>query len=212
MKEMYTLGSVVEMTDRWEAREARARLALGLLLYDVNKDECAAEVLRAGLSYDPGLVEAYVWLGFVYGRLAHYEEMIGAFMAALDLDPQAARAAVGEEPEEVWRIRLILYPLREPSATAEVSWNPAVPADVREACELAEAACAHIGAGRDVEAVEALERSLRLDPVSPHTTSLLALTYLLLGGHAEKWVVGAVESVLWEVSPWLARLLFRHKR
>jgi hypothetical protein len=43
-------------------------------------------------------VEAYVGLGFVYGRMVCYEEMIGASTEAIRHDRQAARTTVGEEP------------------------------------------------------------------------------------------------------------------
>jgi Tfp pilus assembly protein PilF len=196
------------MAKRHEEREARARLALGLLLYEINKNECAAEVLRAGLSYDPGLVEAHVWLGFVYGEMVRYEEMIGAFREAIR-NPRAARRTIGREPEEVSQIRLILYALPESPTPmpSDERWNPAVPREIREAWELVEAASEYIGAGRDAQAVDALEKSLKLDPVSPHATSLLVFAYLLL--ESSQRVAWGARSVLWEVSPWLARLIFR---
>jgi len=196
------------MVNRLDEREARARLALGMLLYDINKDECAAEVLRAGLSYDSGLVEAYVGLGFVYGRMVDYEEMVGAFREAISRSHQAARAAISEEPEEVKQARLILYAPQHLSATSAMSCEPAVPSYVREAWELSELACEHIGTGRDAEAVEALERSLKLDPISPHATSLLVFAYLVMNDDQRtEW---ADRSVLWKISPWLGRLLFVH--
>lgn len=194
------------MAEIGEHREARARLALGLLLYEVNKDECAAEVLRAGLSYAPDLVEAHVWLGFVYGRMTSYEEMIGSFREALRLDPQAVRAAVGAEPEQVRQIRLILHPLPESTAPAGKAPNPAIPPEIKEAWELAEAASDYVRAGRDAEAVEALEKSLSLDPTWPHATALLCLVYLLNREQNAAW---ADRSVLRKISPWLSRLIFR---
>lgn len=184
---------------------ARARLALGMLLYEINKDECAAEVLRAGLSYAPDLVEAHVWLGFVCGRMIAYEEMVGEFVEAICLDEGAARAAVGGEPEEVMRIRRVLYEQPEEPGPASERWHPAVPPELREAWDLAETAAEHISAGRDSEAVAALERSVKLDPVSPHATAMLSFAYLLDGRERAAW---AHRTALWQVSPWLARLIF----
>jgi tetratricopeptide (TPR) repeat protein len=183
---------------------ARARLALGLLLYKINKDECAAEVLRAGLSYAPDLVEAHVWLGFVYGRLIAYEEMVGEFVEAIYLDEGAARAAVGGEPEEVVKIRQVLYGQPEESAQG---WHPAVPPQLREAWDLAGTAAEHIRVGRDSEAVAALERSVTLDPVSQHAIAMLSFAYLLDGRERAAW---AHRTTLWQISPWLARLIFEH--
>lgn len=195
------------MAGRNGKREARARLALGLLLYEINKDECAAEVLRAGLSYAPDLVEARVWLGFAYGRMISYEEMIGEFVEAISLDEGAARAAVSGEPEEVRKIRQVLYEPSEASAPVPAieRRHSAIPPEIREAWELVEAAGEHIGAGRDAEAVEALERSIELDPASQHALALLSFAYLLDSREREDW---AGRTALWQLSPWLSRLIF----
>jgi tetratricopeptide (TPR) repeat protein len=195
------------MSERRDERAARARLALGLLLYDINKDECAAEVLRAGLSYAPDMVEAYVALGFIYARLIQYEEMLGAFGAALRLDPQTARRAAVEEPEEIRQIQLIFYPVQAASAATADDWSPGLPSEIREAWELVEVASEHIRTGRDIEAVEALERAVRLDSASAHPTALLIFAYLLLARNQQ--AVWAGRSVLWTISPWLARLIFQ---
>lgn len=189
-----------------DKRAARARLALGAMLHHVGKDDCAAEVYRAGLAYDPSLVEAHVALGFAYGRLVQYEEMIGAFAEAVRLDRRGAIEAAREEPPEVERIREVLYglgPASPKDTTEKESWPPGVPASVREATELVEAALKRLG---EAWAVDALERAVRLDPVSADNTSLLALAYLLLP--EEECEARGGSSVLWKTSPWLARLFF----
>lgn len=193
-----------EMTYRLDKRAARVRLALGVMLSAIGNDRCAVEVCRAGLASDPGLVEAHVALGFACGRLARYEEMIGAFAEAVRLDrPGAIEAACGEPPE-VERIREVLYgPAEQKGDTGKMDWPPSVPAHVREAAELVESACQWLG---EAEAVDALERAVRLDPVSTDNISMLALAYLLLP-EAEREARGS-SSALWESSPWVARLFF----
>lgn len=187
-------------------RLARARLVVGVLLSDFGKAECAAEVLRAGLAYDPDMVEAHVALGLAYGRQTQYEEMIGSFVRAISLDRRKAGEALCEEPEEVRLIKDILY---GPAETGEVGPHPAMPAEVREASELVGEACERIrrgGGEAEAAAVEMLERAVRLDPASSDPTTVLAFAYLLLG--YEQRSAWAVKSALWEASPWLARLFF----
>lgn len=190
------------MTYLRDERVARARLTLGVMLQEIGKDACAAEVLRAGLSYDLKSVEIYVALGFTYGRLLHYEEMLGAFAEAISIDRQQAIEAACEEPLEVRQVRQLLYGPAV-SSGEKAKPHPAVPATIIEAAELVRYACEHLG---EMEAADALERSVRLDSVSADPTSMLAFAYLLLpDGRREK----RTDSVLWEVSEWLARLLFR---
>ena len=68
------------MTDWRDVKEARMRLALGLMLEEIGKYECAAEALRAAIACDPLLVEAHVWLGMIYEGTARYEEVVGEFV------------------------------------------------------------------------------------------------------------------------------------
>jgi len=197
------------MTDWRDVKEARMRLALGLMLEEIGKYECAAEALRAAIACDPLLVEAHVWLGMIYEGTARYEEVVGEFVEAIGIDEQVARIAVSTEPEEIRRIRQILnaWPVM-PSPIPEEAYMypPELPPQIREASELSEAACKHIGAGRDAEAVEALERAVRLDPVSRPYAALLAFAYVLNRQQRAAW---ASRSVLWEVSPGLARVVFK---
>jgi tetratricopeptide (TPR) repeat protein len=188
------------MADRRDERVAKARLTLGVMLQEIGKDACAAEVLRAGLSYDPESVELHVALGFTYGRLLHYEEMLGAFMEAIRIDRRRAIEAACEEPAEIEQVRQFLY---GPAATEEAKPHPAVPAAVIEAAELVGYACEHLG---HLEAVDALERAVRLDSASADPASMLAFAYLLVPDERRE---ERTDSVLWEVSEWLARLLFR---
>jgi tetratricopeptide (TPR) repeat protein len=192
------------MAYRLDERAARARLALGVMLHYVGKDGCAAEVYRAGLSYYPGLVEAHVALGFAYGRLIQYEEMIGAFAEAVRLDRERAIKAAREEPPEVGRIREVLYGPADPKgAFRAAGWPPAMPASAQEATELMEAAYKRLGTA---EAVDALERAVRLDPASADNTSMLAFSYLLLS--EEECEARGSTSALWGISPRLAKLFF----
>jgi len=197
------------MTDWRDVKEARMRLALGLMLEEIGKYECAADVLRAAIACDPQLVEAHVWLGIIYEGTARYEEVVGEFVEAIGIDEQAARVAISTEPEEITRIRQILnaWPVTLSPVPDEETWYPLdLPPQIREASELSEAASKHIGAGRDAEAVEALERAVRLDSVSRPYAALLAFVYVLNRGQRVLW---ASRSVLWEVSPGLARVVFK---
>ncbi len=197
------------MIDWWDVKDARMRLALGLMLDEIGKSECAADVLRAAIACNPLLVEAHVWLGIVYEGRARYEEMVGEFVEAIGIDERAARMAVSTEPDEITRIRQILnaWPVT-PSPIPEEKhvYPPGLPREIREASELSEAASKHIGAGRDAEAVEALERAVRLDPVSPPYAALLTFAYVL---NRQQRVLWASRSVFWEVSPGLARVVFK---
>lgn len=197
------------MTDWRDVKEARMRLALGLMLDEIGKSECAAEALRAAIACDPLLVEAHVWLGIIYEGTARYEEVVGEFVEAIGIDEQAARMAVSTEPEEITRIRQIInaWPVTpSPIPEEEHVYPPELPPQICEASELSEAASKHIGAGRDAEAVEVLERAVRLDPVSRPYTALLAFVYVLNRRERATW---ASRSVLWEVSPGLARVVFK---
>ncbi len=185
------------------------RLALGLMLDEIGKYECAADVLRAAIACDPQLVEAHVWLGIMYEGTVRLEEMVGEFVEAIGIDEQAARMAVSTEPEEITRIRQVLnaWPVSaSPAPEHEHVYPLGLPLEIREASELSEAASKHIGAGRDAEAVEALERAVRLDPVSRPYAALLTFAYVLNRQQRAAW---ASRSVLWEVSPGLARVIFK---
>jgi Tfp pilus assembly protein PilF len=196
------------MTDWRDVKEARMRLALGLMLDEIGKSECAAEALRAAISCDPLLVEAHVWLGIIYEGTARFEEMVREFVEAIGIDEQAARMAVSTEPEEITKIRQILnaWPVSPLPVPEEQEYPPELPPQIREASELSETAAKHISARRDAEAVEALERAVRLDPVSRPYAALLAFVYVL---NRQQRAVWASRSVLWEVSPGLARVIFK---
>jgi tetratricopeptide (TPR) repeat protein len=197
------------MTDWRDLKEARMRLALGLMLDEIGKYECAADALRAAIACDPLLVEAHVWLGIIYEGTVRFEEMIGEFVEAIGIDEQTARMAVSTEPEEITSIRQILngWPVSPlPVPEDEHEYPPDLPPQIREASELSEMAAKHISAGHDAEAVEALERAVRLDPVSRPYAALLTFVYVLNRQQRSLW---ASRSVLWEVSPGLAHVVFK---
>lgn len=192
-----------------DEREARARYLLGRLLADIHEDGCAAELLRAAISYMPGMAEAHVKLGFVYCRLEMYEETLGALREAVRLDERAVRVAVRDDPGELEAIRRVLYPERPTPAPADEARAWKMPAYVRQTWALVDLAREHIGARRDDEAVAALEAVLRLDETYLYAITLLSLAYLLIrkrGGTAPAEGEG---SILWEVEPALAWLLFK---
>lgn len=192
-----------------DEREARARYLLGRLLADIHEDECAAELLRAAISYMPGMAEAHVKLGFVYCRLEMYEEAVGSLREAVRLDEQSVRAAVRDDPAELEAIRRVLYPERQTSAPGDEARAAKVPAYVRQAWALVDLAREHIGAGRDDEAVAALEAVLRLDETYLYAITLLSLAYLLIREHGGAVPKEGEGSILWEVEPAWAELLFK---
>jgi tetratricopeptide (TPR) repeat protein len=189
------------VTKRRNEKEARAQLLLGLLLADINENECAAELFRSVLLYISDSVEARIELGIVCCRIEAYREMVESFRDAIRIDPQAVRVAISKEPEEMEHLRQILYV--EEDALGPAASLTAIPSDILEAGELVTLACEHLTAGRDYEAVEALERSLRIDSTFPLAISLLALAYLLLGDLGRRQV--ATGSILWKISPQLCQ-------
>jgi tetratricopeptide (TPR) repeat protein len=191
-----------------DKREARARFLLGQLLAGIYKDECAAELLRDAISYMPEMETAHIELGFVYCRLKRYEEMLGAFCEAIQFDEGAVRATVRDEPAELEAIRRVLYPERPTPAPAGEARATAIPGYVRETWVLVDRAREHVRAGRDEEAVAALEVVLRLDATYQYAAALLSLAYLLIRNGGGMAMTGGEGSVLWDVEPALAELLF----
>lgn len=191
-----------------DEREARARFLLGRLLADIYRDECAAELLRDALSYLPGMAEAHVELGVVYSRLERYEVMLGAFRDAIRLDEQTVREAAREEPAELEALRWVLYAERPEPAPAGGTAAVAVPGYVRETWALVSLGSEHLQAGRDGKAIDALEAALKLDGTHEYAAVLLSLAYLLTKEGKGMLGVEAEGSVLWEVKPALAELLF----
>lgn len=68
-----------------------------------------------------------------------------------------------------------------------------------------------MAAGRYGHAVELIERALRLDHTSNDAIAMLSLAYLLAQEGGGKALEGNVESVLWEVLPKLAEMLFKEE-
>lgn len=197
-----------------DEREARASFLLGKLLAEAGAVECASELLGEAVETDPGLVAARVELGFVLGRDEDHVGMLEVFRDAIRMDAGAVRRAVRKEPEEMGQLRQILRPDPPAGETSEQGRPPfksAMPAQFQEANALVALAREYVGAGgKDGEAVQALERALRLDEVFLYAASLLALAHLLTweGGGTVSPTEGE-GSVLWEVEPALARLLFK---
>ncbi len=185
-------------------REARARFLLGLLLADIYKDECAAELLRDAIYYMPDMVAAHVELGIAYCGLEKYRETVRAFQQAIDSDVEAVRAAVRDEPEELDRLRRTLYPDRL-IATGAQAGGPAVPGYVSESWALVGLGREHLASGRDGQAIAALEAALKLDGTHPYAVALLALTHLLMRQSERDVGTG---GVLRKLKPRLAKLIF----
>jgi tetratricopeptide (TPR) repeat protein len=185
--------------------EGRARLVLGLLLSELYKNRCALELFKDALFHDPSLAAAHVRMGFVYAEMGSHAEMLRAFERAIRLDPQAARSAACQEPEEVGLINHILYPPRPEPFVSE----SAMPSIFKEAGDLVATAMDHLAQERDEEAREALESSVRIDPTFPLAVALLTLTYILLGECFGNLSPQARGSILWDAEPVLANLLFK---
>jgi len=196
------------MASEWNEQEARARFLLGAVLAEIAEDECASELFRSALERDPTLVAAHVYLGFAYGRMGNHEEMLATFREAIRLDPPSVRTSVVKEPEEVALIARILNP-HSPVPASE-TFETVMPAEYVEAGNLVRKGMEQIAAGRDEEAIDALERSLRIDPEFPLAISLLSLVYLLLRKKRREFPVDPKASVLFEIDAALAKLIFNN--
>jgi hypothetical protein len=69
-----------------------------------------------------------------------------------------------------------------------------------------------LAAGHDRQAVDLIERALRLDPTRTDVIAMLALAYLFLWEGEGKGSVGNEGSVLWEVLPEVAEVLFKERK
>jgi tetratricopeptide (TPR) repeat protein len=196
------------MASEWYQQEARSRFLLGAVLVEIAEDEYAIELFRSALKHDPTLVAAHVYLGLAYGRMGNYEEMFGAFREAVRLDPPSVRTTVVKEPDEVALIARLLKP---PSPVlASETMKTVMPAEYVEAGNLVHTGMDQIAAGKDKEAMETLERSLWIDPEFPLAISLLSLSYLLLRETVGVIPTNREKSVLWEIEPTLAKILFNY--
>jgi tetratricopeptide (TPR) repeat protein len=194
------------MASEWYQQEARARFLLGAVLVEISEDEYAIDLFRSALERDPTLVEAHIHLGLAYARMGTYEEMFAVFREAVRLDPLSVRTCVIKEPEEVALIARLLNPT--PPVPASETMETVMPAHYLEAGNLVHTGMDQIAAGKDKEAIETLERSLRIDPEFPLAISLLSPTYLLLRTTRRAFPVEVKASVLFEIDDALARLIF----
>lgn len=197
-----------------DERKARARYLMGLLLAEECAYEPAEALLLSALDYMPELAAARVALGVVYCGLEREEEMLEEFREAIRLDVRAVRAAVREEPKELEELGRILYQRQEtatPPKQERLLAIPAYLADLDESAALLQFGRGEMAAGRYGHAVELIERALRLDHTSNDAIAMLSLAYLLAREGGEKAPVGNVESVLWEVLPKLAGMLFKEE-
>jgi len=198
------------MAGRDDKREARARFLLGMLLAELNSNECAAELLGEAVELDPRLVAARVTLGFVLAGDEDYTGMLEAFRDAIRIDPVEARSAAVWEPDEMEQLWEILRPEVLRSAPPRPSPPPGMPAEFREAGRLTREGGEHVGARRDGAAMDALVGALRLDPTSTFAVAMLAFTCLLMTAQGEAWgAMSKAEEVLREVTPSLAKHLFK---
>lgn len=192
------------MTGMRDEREARARFLLGRLLADMYQDQCAAALLRDAVDYMPDLAAAHVELGVVYCRLEKYREMVRSFRRAIDVDAEAVRSAVRDEPEELEHLRRALYTDQPGVTPTEPAGELKVPGYVRESWALVSLGREHVAAGRDGEAAAALESALKLDGMNPHAVALLALTHLLMRAGGSSASTG---EVFRRLKPRLAKLI-----
>lgn len=196
-----------------DEREARAMYLLGRLFSEDYRYELAKALLLAALDYMPELAAARVELGIVYGGLERYEEMAGEFREAIRLDVRAVRTAVREKPEELEDLRRVLYPRPEmtPQDRERAPAIPAYLADLDESAALLEFGRGEMAVERDRHAIELLERAVRLDHTSNFAIAILSLAYLLSWEGGEKASTKNEESVLWEVLPEFAEMLFKEE-
>ena len=196
------------MVSEWYQKEARSRFILGATLAKIGEDEHAVELFRSALEYDPELVAAHVHLGITYAKIGTYEDMFSALREAVRLDSMSARRAVIKQPEEVALIDRVLNP-QSPLPVSETQ-ETVMPAEFVEAGNLAWTGLEHIAAGRYEEAIEALERSLRMDPEFSWAITLLTLAYLLLRQSRGAIPRNAPATVLFEIDIRLAKLVFKN--
>lgn len=197
------------MVGKRDEGEGRARYLLGLyLLSDLYKDECAAELLRDAVYYVPELTEARVALGIAYCRLDRFGEMLDEFREAVAADAAAVRKAVRESPDELEGLRRLLHPRQEIAPAPGQAHEATIPSHYRESWALVGLGMEQIGAGRDAEAVAALEAALRLDETNRYGVALLAMAYFLCHESRGVGLGETIRSVLWEAEPKLAELLF----
>jgi tetratricopeptide (TPR) repeat protein len=173
----------------------------------IAEDEYAIELFRSALERDPTLVAAHIHLGLAYGRQGTYEEMLIEFREAVRLDPLSVRTSVAKEPDEVALIARLLTP-PSPMPTS-ATFEAAMPAEYVEAGNLVRTGREQVAAERDEEAIDALERSLRIDPEFPLAISLLTIAYLLLRKRCGIVPIDAQASVLFEIDARLAKLIFK---
>jgi tetratricopeptide (TPR) repeat protein len=197
------------MSGRRDEREAWARYLLGLLLSDNCSYKRAEALLRDAVDYMPELVAAHVELGVVYSGLEQYEEMLAEFREAIRLDVSAVRETVRDEPKELDELRRVLYPQRETATSPRRDSSRLIPTHVYASTALVEQGAAEMAAGRDVQAVDFLERALRLDPSNSYPVTMLALAYVLCWESEGKTPTVNEGSVLWEVATELAEVLFK---
>lgn len=194
------------MASDWYKQKARTHFIIGAVLAEFAEDEYAIELFWSALDRDPTLVAAHVHLALAYGRLGTYEEMLSAFREAIRLDPLSVRASVVKAPEEVILIeRLLNPPSPLPTSKRLVT---AMPAQYVEAGKLVHKGMDRIAAGRDEDAIEVLEWSLKIDPEFPLAISLLSLAYLLFRTSRRSFPADVKASVLFEIDATLARLIF----
>jgi tetratricopeptide (TPR) repeat protein len=177
-------------------------------MVEIAEDDFAIELFRSALKRDPTLVAAHIHLGLAYGRMEAYEEMLSAFREAVHLDPPSVRTTVVKEPEEVALIARLLNPT--PPVLARETFETVMPAHYLEAGNLVHTGMDQIAAGKDKEAIETLECSLRIDPEFPLAVSLLTLAYLLFQKSRSTVQIDAQASVLFDVDAALARLVFNY--
>lgn len=195
------------MASEWGKQEAQKLLILGLVFAEGYDNERALDLFTEALSHNPSLVAAHVAMGMTYGQLEAYAEMLSAFREAINLNPLTLRIVIVQRPKEVALIDRILNP-PDPSPPNE-AFITTMPAEFQKAGNLVRAGMDYIVEGRDEEAIEVLEQSLRLDPQSQFAISLLALAYLLLWGrNITTNPTDKVDSVLCEIAPDMAKLLF----
>ena len=198
------------MAERYDEREANACFILGVLLENAGERECAAALFRQAISRQHGLVAPRVRLGFLRWHAEDVTEMYEAFSEAVRIDPQAARAAVQEEPDEARLIHLVLYP-KQYGLLPTQDQVKAAPLEVEEWSERLTRAEADIAEGRDEEAITVLESMLHEEPEDQYPVPLLVLAYLLLRAAGGAGTTAISQgSMLLQVNPQLARLLFKH--
>ncbi len=170
----------VELTDADKARAVRRRRTVNLQAYEFvlrgrqlltriagQDTEKAREYFEKAISIDPGYARAYTNLGLLYWNAWRLwgRDRAGNLTRAL----QIGKKAVAHDPDDAgaWTLLAVVHQFRKEHDLAEIEANKAIALEPTHAETLGNLGGYLWYAGRPREAIEYLERAVRLDPYHP---------------------------------------------